>query len=185
MKYLILFAIILIFFLIYKRLSSKRDELKKVELKEPKVSFIEIKKSIQKKENKKEINLPYHFLISSVTKRDNTIELLISIENYTDKTTRIDLKEAVYFSNKLQQAFKADVTFYGELSMGTNDILLKNTILPDSHVIRNIYFFDHDLLIFDEMDYVEIVLKINQEVYTLRKYLYESNLDSIKFIQKS
>lgn len=185
MKYLILFVIILIVFLLYKKFNSKKVIEKKVEVKEPKVSFVEIKKSTQMKENGGESNLPYNFLISSLTKRDNTLELLISIENHTEKTTRIDLKEAIYFSTELQHIYKADVTFYGELSMGTNDILLKNTILPDSHVIRNIYFFNHDFKIFDEMDYIEIKLEINQEFYTFKQFLHESNIKSVKFIQKS
>ncbi len=185
MKYLILFVLIIIVFLIYKRLSSKKVIEKEEEIEEPNVSFVKVKKSIQKKEIPVEKTISYDFLISSITKKDSTLELLISIQNYTDKTVRINLQKAIYFSNNLQQTFTADVTFYGELSMGTNDILLKNTILPDSHVIRNIYFFGHDFSIFEETDYVEIKLEVDQETYEFRQYLYESTLDSIKFIQKS
>lgn len=171
--------------MIYKRLNSKKVIEKEAEIKKPNVSFIEVKKSIQKKKMPIEKTISYDFLISSMTKKDSTLELLISIQNYTDKTVRINLQKAIYFSNNLQQTFTADVTFYGELSMGTNDILLKNTILPDSHVIRNIYFLDHDFSIFEETDYVEIKLEVDQETYEFRQYLYESTLDSIKFIQKS
>jgi len=185
MKYLILFVLIIVVFLIYKRLSSKKVIEKEAEIEEPNVSFIEVKKSIQKKKMPIEKTISYDFLILSMTKKDSNLELLISIQNYTDKTVRINLQKAIYFSNNLQQTFTADVTFYGELSMGTNDILLKNTILPDSHVIRNIYFLDHDFSIFEETDYVEIKLEVGQETYEFRQYLYESTLDSIKFIQKS
>ncbi|WP_334126432.1 hypothetical protein [Empedobacter brevis] len=166
-------------------MSSKKVIEKEAEIEEPNVSFIEVKKSIQKKKMPIEKTISYDFLILSMTKKDSNLELLISIQNYTDKTVRINLQKAIYFSNNLQQTFTADVTFYGELSMGTNDILLKNTILPDSHVIRNIYFLDHDFSIFEETDYVEIKLEVGQETYEFRQYLYESTLDSIKFIQKS
>ncbi|TGN27994.1 hypothetical protein [Empedobacter tilapiae] len=184
MKYLILLGLVLVFFLIYKRLNFRKN-IEKKEIKEPNVSFINVKKSDCKEKVITEKNTPYDFLISSITKKDNTLELLVSIRNHTEKTIRINLLEAIYFSADLRQAFTADVTFYGELNMGTNDILLKNTILPNSHVIRNIYFFEHDFLVFDENDYVEIILEINQKKYKFKQTLLESNLDSIKFIQKS
>lgn len=182
MKYLILFVLILIILVLYKKMNSKKTVVKNIEIEEPKVSFIAIDKSNEKKENFEHNALPYNFVISSITKKEKTLELLISIENHTHKTIRINLKEATYFSSTLQEKIKADVTFYGELNMGTNDILLKNTILPEAHVIRNIYFFDHNFSNFNEMDFVEITLEIHQQVIHLKQYLYESNLDSVKFV---
>ena len=184
MKYLILLVLVLVFFLIYKRLNFRKN-IEKKEIKEPNVSFINVKKSDYKEKVITEENTPYDFFISSITKKDNTLELLVSIRNHTEKTVRINLLETIYFSTDLRQVFTADITFYGELNMGTNDILLKNTILPNSHVIRNIYFFEHDFLVFDEKDYVEIILEVNQKKYKFKQTLLESNLDSIKFIQKS
>jgi len=67
--------------------------------------------------------------------------------------------------------------------MGTNDILLKNTVLRESHVIRNIYFFETDLIHFNQNDYLEIDIEINGEHHQFKNYFHQITFESIKYIQ--
>ncbi len=92
------------------------------------------------------------------------------------------MKEATYSSYFTKKELKAVITFYGELSMGTNDILLKNTILPDSQLIRNIYFFNTNLDQFHQNDALTIDLMINNQSYQLKRYLYQSDIQLIKIV---
>ena len=148
---------------------------------ESKVSFLSINKADVLEERSKNNSL-FDFEISSITKKNNTLNILITIYNYSDKTIRIDLKEAIYESFSTKEQLKADVTFYGELSMGTNDILLKNTILPELQVIRNIYFFKTNLHQFHQNDTLTIDLMVNNQPYQLVKSIHQSKLESIKVI---
>ncbi|WP_413532925.1 hypothetical protein [Empedobacter brevis] len=183
MKYLFLLVILLILFIIYKKL--KKDQIEKTFLKEEeqKIEYLAIDKENDLIQNSNQQFSEYQIKIDSVTKKKNTLEFLISVQNNSTKTARINIIEADFYSNFSQEKIKADVTFYGELGMGTNDILLKNTILPDSHVIRNIYFFDTDLDRFNQNDYLEIDIEINGEHYQFKIYFHQTTLQSIKYIQ--
>ena len=185
MKYAILLLIILIVFAVWRKINSKNNKEQIVDVndsKSPKESFIEIVKDEVLIDNSHELNMMYDFEISSVTKKENTLDILITIHNKSDKTVRIDLKEATYSSYFTKKGLKAAITFYGELSMGTNDILLKNTILPDSQLIRNIYFFNTNLNQFHQNDALTIDLMINNQSYQFKKYLHQSDIQLIKVI---
>lgn len=182
MKYVFLLIVVLIVFVIWRKINARKTEEQFVdEIEEPKVSFLSIKKADVLEERSKN-NLLFDFEISSITKKDDTLDILITIYNHSEKTVRIDLKEAIYSSFSTKKLLKADVTFYGELNMGTNDILLKNTILPELQVIRNIYFFKIDLNEFHQNDVLTIDLLINNQPYQLTKYIHQSKLESIKVI---
>lgn len=182
MKYVFLLIVVLIVFVIWRKINARKTEEQFVdEVEEPKVSFLSIKKADVLEERSKN-NLLFDFEISSMTKKNNTLDILITIYNHSDKTIRIDLKEAIYESFSTKEQLKADVTFYGELSMGTNDILLKNTILPELQVIRNIYFFKTNLHQFHQNDALTIDLMVNNQPYQLVKSIHQSKLESIKVI---
>ena len=185
MKYIFLLLIVLIVFVIWRKVKSKNETIQPTdvnEIDEPKVTFSPIVKDEILSELI-ENNSLYDFEISSVTKKQDTLDILISFINRSDKTVRIDLKQAVFSSKFSNQQLKADVTFYGELSMGTNDILLKNTILPDSQVIRNVYFFYTQLSQFHKNDALIIDVLINNELFQFTKYLSQSKLESVKIIE--
>ena len=185
MKYAILLLIILIVFAVWRKINSKNNKEQIVDVndsKSPKESFMEIVKDEVLIDNSLELNMMYDFEISSVTKKENTLDILITIHNKSDKTVRIDLKEATYSLYFTKKVLKAAITFYEELNMGTNDILLKNTILPDSQLIRNIYFFNTNLDQFHQNDALTIDLMINNQSYQLKRYLYQSDIQLIKIV---
>ena len=182
MKYAFLLIIVLVIFVIWRKINSKKSTDQLIdEVEEPKLSFLSIDKDEFMNEVVENDSL-FDFEISSITKKDDTLDILITIYNHSEKTVRIDLKEAIYSSFSTKKQLKADVTFYGELNMGTNDILLKNTILPELQVIRNIYFFKIDLNEFHQNDALTIDLLINNQPYQLTKYIHQSKLESIKVI---
>ena len=159
MIYLISVIIILILSFLGFSFLSKKQKSKQVIVKrndEQHISYSEIVDNLERQEVEKDLSSLYDFEISSITQNKAVLDILITFINHSDKTTRVDLVKMNYFSHATNQKMEADVTFYGELAMGTNDILLKNTILPDSHVIRNIYFFETDLIYFNQNDYLEI-----------------------------
>ena len=185
MKYAILLLIILIVFAVWRKINSKNNKEQMVDVndsKSPKESFVEIVKDEVLIDNSHELNSMYDFEISSVTKKENTLDILITIHNKSEKTVRIDSKEATYSSYFTKKELKAAITFYEELNMGTNDILLKNTILPDSQLIRNIYFFNTNLDQFHQNDALTIDLMINNQSYQLKRYLYQSDIQLIKIV---
>ena len=183
MKYLFILLVLLVLFVIYKKLKTAQIEKPLLKEEEPKISFLKIEKNDDLIDDSNEQISEFEVKIDSVTKKKNTLEFLISIQNNTEKTVRINIVEADFYSNSSQKKIKADVTFYGELAMGTNDILLKNTILPDSHVIRNIYFFETDLIYFNQNDYLEIDIEINEKHHQFKNYFHQTTFESIKYIQ--
>ena len=186
MKYVFLIIVLLIIFVIWRKIRSKSstnqsDYASGVE--ETEIVYNEIIKAENLESIVEENNTFYEFEISSLTKNKDTLETLITIKNNSDKTARIDLKQAIYTSFTSKDKLKADVIFYGELAMGTNDILLKNTILPELEVIRNVYFFHINLTEFHQNDSISIDLLINDEPFYFTKYLHQSNIQTIKIIE--
>ena len=185
MIYLISVIIILILSLLGFSLLSKKQKSKQVIVKrndEQQISYSEIVDNLERQEVEKDLSSHYDFEISSITQNKAVLDILITFINHSDKTTRVDLVKMNYFSHATNQKMEADVTFYGELNMGTNDILLKNTILPHSTLIRNIFFFNSAIKTYSMQDFVEIEVKFNEELFVLKKYLYQADLEQVKIV---
>ncbi len=181
----VILIIILVVFVLWRKIrniKSANETASEKEVNEPKISYVPILQN-EEKEIAETFNLFYDFEILSITQKGENLELLLNFVNHSNQTIRIDLQKALYHSISLQKSVEADSTFYGELNMGTNDILLKNTILPGANVIRNVYFFNLTLNDFNQNDSIEVNLVIENQLYKLKKFLHESKLDRIKVIE--
>lgn len=173
-------AIILIGLFILKFQSKKniKNSILDNEIKTPKISYIPIKKNQIGKINYKD---DFSFDISTITQKDNQLDLLISFHNNSTKHVRIDIKKTVLNLNGHEIIGDHQLK---EMTMGTNDIILKNTILSGGNLIRNIYFSNISTEDFFGKVFLKIDLLINGESHNLENSFENSTVNEVKVIQE-
>ena len=119
----------------------------------------------------------YDFDISTISFKSNEIETLVTLYNNSSKHIKLEILEAYFTLNN--QRIEGDYKLR-ELNMGTNDILLKNTILSQQTLIRNIYFKGIDAEQFSGDSELTIRLIINQEEITLVKTINQSSIKNLQ-----
>ena len=174
-----IFLILLLGF-IYLKFQAKKKvvvTIQENEVKIPKVSYIPISKT-----EKGQINFQDDFVfdISSITKRENELDILVTFQNNSGKHIRIEILKAVLTLNNIEIIGDHQLK---EMTMGTNDIILKNTILSGGNLIRNIYFPIKNNELYKSNDSLKIELLINNEPYTLENSFGKSTVDQIKVIE--
>lgn len=147
------------------------------EIKEPKVSYIAIKKSEVDNRNDQQ---DFVFDISTITKRGNELDILVTFQNNSTKHIRIDIQKATLVLK--DQEIIGDHQLK-EMTMGTNDIILKNTILSTGNLIRNIYFTTTENIEFQSNDLLKIELLINNDFFVLENTIGNSTVDKVKVIE--
>lgn len=124
----------------------------------------------------------YDFDISTISFKNDEIETLVTFYNNSSKHIRLDIKEA-YFTlekKKIEGDYKLR-----ELTMGTNDILLKNTILSQQTLIRNIYFKNINPEDFTGNAQLTIRLTINDEEYILDQTINQSSIKNLQIFTET
>lgn len=148
------------------------------EIKSPKVTYIQISKTEKGKVNFQD---DYTFDISSITKRKNKLDILTTFQNNSSKHIRIEIIKTVLSLNGKEIVGDHQLK---EMTMGTNDIILKNTILSGGNLIRNIYFSDINSQEYNSTDTLKIELLINNAPYTLENSFGKSTVDKVKVIEE-
>jgi hypothetical protein len=121
----------------------------------------------------------YFLDIATIAKNKNEFEFVVNFENNTDKHIRIKILNIQLIHNGKE--YNGDSFIY-ELKMGTNDAILKNTVIAQGTLLKNILFKDLDLNQILGDDYIIIELLINDEPYVLENSINGSSVDQIKII---
>ena len=181
---ILIFALLLsfpIFILIYLR------QLKRKTVKTPQniktesnsiITYVDIEKKSNIKQNHSET---FSFDISTIILNDNTYDFLITLTNNLGKHVRIDIKEVILSTN--QTLYNGDFSFL-DLTLGTNDYILKNTIIDNGNLIRNIHFKINEDISIKHDDYITIKLNVNNNPLILRKSINESSVKKVKIIKE-
>lgn len=175
------FILILLLGFIYLKFQVKKKKVISIEeneIKAPKVSYISISKSEAGKINYQD---DFVFDISSITKRENELDILVNFRNNSEKHIRIEISKTILTLNNT--AIIGDHQLK-EMTMGTNDIILKNTILSGGNLIRNIYFPIKNNELYKSEDTLKIELSINNEPFILENSFGKSTVDKIKVIEE-
>lgn len=165
----------------YLKIQAKNKSkviLQEVEVKAPKITYLPIKKEDS---NFKNSNQEFEFDISSVTKRNQELDILITFQNNSTKHVRIEIKKVTFNYQNNDYNGDFDLKF---MTMGTNDIILKNTILSGGNLIRNIYFTDNDFELINGNDFLTVELLINNEPFILTSAFNSSTAKEIKIIEE-
>lgn len=144
-----------------------------------KVDFISISKTNEKTSDEFK---DFDFDISTISFKENEIETLVTLQNNSSKHIRIEILDAYFMLNN--QRFQGDFKLR-ELTMGTNDILLKNTILSQQTLIRNIYFTNIQPEEFSGTAELTIQLLINEQAHTLIKNINQSTIKQLQIYSES
>ena len=121
--------------------------------------------------------------ISTIIKRDNIYDVLITFTNNLGKHIRIDLEEITLYYNNQNNQLNGNFTFL-DLTLGTNDYILKNTIIDGGNLIRNVHFTSNETIIFKGGDVIAIKLKVNNEPYEINTSINESTITEVKIISE-
>lgn len=121
--------------------------------------------------------------ISTIIKRDNYYDFLLTFNSHLGKHIRIDIKEIKLFTTQFKNGLSGNFSFQ-DLTLGTNDYILKNTIIAGGNLIRNVHFKTNEIIDFNGNDTIIIELKINNEPYTIKTCINESTVKEIKIIGK-
>ena len=133
------------------------------------------------KEDESIIDKGDYFLdIATIAKNKNEFEFVVNFENNTDKHIRIKILNIQLIHNGKE--YSGDSFIY-ELKMGTNDAILKNTVIAQGTLLKNILFKDLDLNQILGDDYIIIELLINDEPYVLENSINGSSVDQIKIVE--
>lgn len=143
---------------------------------ETKISFRSIQKEVES-----EVSADDYFLdIVTITKNKNEFEFVLNFENNTDEYIRLKLINAqlIHDGRELIGDF-----YRYEMNIGTNDAILKNTVVSKGNLLKNILFKD---LILDNIvgnDYLIIELLINNVPCVLECSVNGSSVSEIKIIE--
>ena len=159
-------------FNLFKR-GKKKEEVENLETK---IHFKKIDKEVEHVTEKGE----YFLDIVTITKNKNEFELVVNFENNTDKHIRIKILKIQLVHNGTE--FDGDSFIY-EMKMGTNDAILKNTVIAQGTLLKNILFKDLDVNQISGNDYIIIELLINDEPHVLENSINGSTVDQIKIIE--
>lgn len=164
--------------------------------KKPEVSVENVKEVIQTNENKFRIEKikkskayskehhskgDFEFNILSITQNEDEIDVVVVFQNNSPSHVRIEITQVVFL--QFQNNFKIfGSSELNDLTMGTNDIILKNTILSGGKLVRNLKWNGFHQYAFDERDTIEITFKVQEDTYTISNTIQNSTLDEIKYI---
>lgn len=122
----------------------------------------------------------YVISIVSITKNQNEFEFVVDFKNYTNEHIRLKVLNIQLIHDGRE--FQGDSFIY-EMNMGTNDAILKNTVIANGNLLKNILFRDLSLDQIIGDDYIIIELLINDEPSVLETSINNSVVDQIKVIQ--
>lgn len=147
--------------------------------KEPEFYFVPILKDVELIQND-QIN-DFSFDISSIIQDKDAQDILLTFSNNSTAHVRIEFIEILFVSHIYNKSFVGDSS-YKDLTMGTNDIILKNTIISGGNLVRNIIFKTSEKFQFSGKDEIIIKLYINNIEYTLSQNINNSKVKEVKVI---
>jgi len=152
-------------------LSSKKTEIK----------YIKIEKNNEKSYPTNDEN--YSLNIQSISQLLDHIEFVLEIKNNTDHFIKINIKKVTLIQAN-GSVHSGDYS-YLDFMMGTNDLILKNTILSGMTLIRNIKFEQFDINTISVDDKIDLELEINDNLHCLSIDVNGSEVADIKVIRLS
>lgn len=123
----------------------------------------------------------FSFDIFSVVQKENVIDFMLVFENNSSQHIRIEIEKISLFVNSKHTHFEGDFKL-NDLTMGTNDILLKNTVLRGGNLVRNTLFNNLSIDEFSSNDTIEIKLLINGNLHEIYNSLGESSFNKFEII---
>lgn len=160
--------------LIYWMTRKKKNEVETSY--KTKISYLPIQKGEKNQTETKSFDLD----IVSLTKNEEKFEVVVSFKNNLDRSVRINVKEIELLHHG--KAFTGDSTIY-ELNMGTNDAILKNTIISNGLLLKNILFNNIAPENVTKEDEIKIVFEENNLTYQLSQTINDSTVQEIKIIE--
>ena len=174
MEILVICCFIIAGGLIFWKTRKKKNDVEKSY--KTKISYLPIQKSEIVKQDVGAFELD----IVSLTENQERFEVVVNFKNNQQKSVRIDVKE-IELSHQ-GKVYKGDSSIY-ELNMGTNDAILKNTIISNGNLLKNILFQDIKADNISEKDAIKIVFEENNLTYKLTQTINASSVTEIKVIE--
>lgn len=159
-------------FSFFKR-GKKKEEVVNFETK---IHFQKIQKGEESIPEKGE----YFLDIATISKNKNEFEFVVNFENNTNNHIRLKILNIQLIHDGKE--FEGDSFIY-EMKMGTNDAILKNTVIAQGTLLKNILFKGLDVNQISGDDYIIIELLINDQPYVLENSINGSTVDQIKIIE--
>ena len=119
--------------------------------------------------------------IQSISRLLDHIEFVIELKNNSDRYIKIDFQKVTLIQGN-GKIYNGDYS-YLDFTMGTNDLILKNTVLSGMSLIRNIKFEEFDIQSIRSTDVIEVELFINEIKYKLSTNVNDSEVTEIKVVR--
>lgn len=168
-----------IYFRSLKKVKNKMQPITPIETQER----VETIKIIKNNPSQSQITNDLLVDISTIIKRDEYYDFLLTFDNYLGKHIRIALEEIKLITNQHQDGIIGDFSFQ-DLTLGTNDYILKNTIIDGGNLIRNVHFKTTENIIFNGDESIIIQLKVNNEPYEINTSVNASTVKEIRIIRE-
>lgn len=160
--------------LIFWKTSKKKNDVEKSY--KTKISYLPILKKEKVTPEKGDFELD----IISLTENQEKFEVVVNFKNNLQNSVRIHVKQIEFLHQG--KVYNGDAAIY-ELNMGTNDAILKNTIISNGNLLKNILFQEIKAQHISESDVIKIVFEVNNLTYKLKQSISASSVAEIKVIK--
>lgn len=177
---IIILGIIILYFIFFFRYHSKKRKKKLASIPQEEIKTIPIQRK-QRGNLSKSINLNYDFSISDMNRKKDYLQVTLLIHNLSKQPVEVLVKNAFYISSKTKTQYEGDCTYFSYAKLGEKSI--DSIILPGFNVKRECNFYRFDLNEFYDEDYIIIQATFDNQLYTIKKQIFETDLQSIRLIR--
>ncbi|WP_353166433.1 hypothetical protein [Empedobacter brevis] len=174
---IIILGIVILYFIFFFRYQSKKRKKKLASIPQEEIKTIPIQRK-QSGNLSKSINLNYDFSISEMNRKKDYLQVTLLIHNLSKEPVEVLVKNAFYISSKTKTQYEGDCTYFSYAKLGEKSI--DSIILPGFNVKRECNFYRFDLNEFYDEDCIIIQANFNNQLYTIKKQIFETDLQSIK-----
>lgn len=165
-------------FIVWFKNSSKK-EVEPLSTKKSEISYLPLQKN--NTQSLKSEDAEFVLNIQSISKLLDHIEFVVELKNNSDRYIKIEFQKVILIQGN-EISYSGDYS-YLDFMMGTNDLILKNTVLSGMSLIRNIKFeeFDYTTIKGDNQIIIDII--INDKLYNLSTTINDSEVAEIKVVK--
>ena len=172
----IILGIVILYFIFFFRYHSKKRKKKLASVPQEETKTIPIQRK-QRSNLSKSIVLNYDFTISEMNRKKDCLQVTLLIHNLSKQPVEVLVKNAFYISSKTKTQYEGDCTYFSYAKLGEKSI--DSIILPGLNVKRECNFYRFDLNEFYDEDYIIIQATFDNQLYTIKKQIFETDLQSV------
>lgn len=178
----IILGIVILYFIFFFRYHSKKRKEKLASVPQEEIKTIPIQRK-QRSNLSKSIGLNYDFSISEMNRKKDYLQVALLIHNNTKEPVQAVLQNAFYISSITKTQYAGDCTYLSYVKLGEQKNNIDSVILPGLNIKREANFYRFDLNELYDEDYIIIQATFDNQLYTIKKQIFETDLQSIRLVR--